>query len=641
MNAPLNPVIAAILANADPISVLKGERRSVAVKLLDVSGYNVRTVETDVSELAALIYSAGGVIENLVVHEIVNKRGKPTGRYGAVAGNRRRRACMLLVEQGKMSADYEVPVLVVDEEQAEALSLAENSGRVALHPVDEFMAFAKLVNGGRSVEAVAAAYGVGPLVVRRRLKLANVAPRFMDMCKAGEIELNILMALALTDDHAAQIAVWDGAKSWERTPHYIRAKLTAAEVDGKQNKLALFVGADAYEAGGGVVRRDLFSEACYFADPVLLEAMANAKLEAEVERLKAEGWGWVEVLPSMNYEHTSAYQQVKRAEREPTAEEAAAIEAKEAEVDELRCKLDCIEFDGEESDEDADQISERIDAIEAELDSMRESRLNAVADKSALGVLIAIGHEGTLNIREGVLRRDDCIAGGDSVGRREESEEVGKGAKKAVHSQSLTAAMTAHRTAAMQAALMAQPNVALVAVVREMVARSFYGWGERGPLKLSIDQPMLKSSAADIDESAAKIAIEAQREVWRERMPKDASELFAWLMALAQDELVALLAVATCDSIDAVTQREDKRDVAADELCAALGLEMADWWTPKAGNYLGKVSRDRILAVVGEAVSPEAALRLSKHKKKGELVAAAEIELAGCRWVPELMRLPA
>lgn len=640
MNAPLNPILAAILAEADPIKALKGERRTVAVNQLDVSEYNVRTVETDVTELAALIYSAGGVIENLVVHEILNKRGKPSGRFGVVAGGRRRRACLLLVEQGKMSEDFEVPVLVVDEEQAEALSLAENSGRAAMHPVDEFVAFAKLVKAGRSVEAVAAAYGVGPLVVKRRLKLANVAPRFLDMCKAGQIDLNILMALALTDDHATQIAVWDGAQNYERTAHHIRAKLTAAEVDGRHNKLALFVGAEAFEAAGGIVRTDLFSEALYFNDPVLLETLAIAKLEAEAERLKGEGWGWVEILPSLNWEHVSAYQRAERAEREPTPEEAAAIAAKEKEAEDLNAKMDDIDYDSEEGDDEADRLNEQIEAIEAELDTMREALLCAAADKSALGVLIAVEHNGKLGMREGMLRKGERVAEDGSVNRTQAAGESGEVKAKPVHSQSLTAALTAHRTAAMQAALMARPDVALVAVVREMVARSFYVWEGRGPLKLSSDKPALQSSAADIDESAAKVAINAQRELWRERMPNEASELFAWLMLLPQHELVTLLAVATCDTIDAVTQWENSRNEPADELCGALALDMADWWQPTAANYLGKVSRDRIIAVVGEAVSPEAAQRLSSHKKKAELVAAAELELAGRRWIPELMRLP-
>src|SRR3546814_2272625 len=45
--------------------------------------------------------------------------------------------------------------------------------RENMHPADQFAAFAALVKEGRPVEDIAADFGVSPLVVQRRLKLAN------------------------------------------------------------------------------------------------------------------------------------------------------------------------------------------------------------------------------------------------------------------------------------------------------------------------------------------------------------------------------------------------------------------------------------------------------------------------------------
>ena len=62
---------------------------------------------------------------------------------------------------------------------ARTVSLTENVQREAMHPADQFEAFASLVAEGRPVEDIAADFGVTPLVVQRRLKLANVSPRLL------------------------------------------------------------------------------------------------------------------------------------------------------------------------------------------------------------------------------------------------------------------------------------------------------------------------------------------------------------------------------------------------------------------------------------------------------------------------------
>ena len=72
-----------------------------------------------------------------------------------------------------------------------------------MHPADEFAAFAKLIAQGKSVEDVAAAFGVTPLVVKRRMKLATVSPQLMALYREGEIGLDCLMVLASVDEHQA------------------------------------------------------------------------------------------------------------------------------------------------------------------------------------------------------------------------------------------------------------------------------------------------------------------------------------------------------------------------------------------------------------------------------------------------------
>ena len=64
---------------------------------------------------------------------------------------------------------------------------------------------------------------------------------------------------------------------------------------------------------------------------------------------------------------------------------------------------------------------------------------------------------------------------------------------------------------------------------------------------------------------------------------------------------------------------------------------MADWWEPTADNYLRQVPKSLALEAVSEAVSTEAAAALA-NQKKDELVAQAEAQLAGKRWLPGVLR---
>lgn len=68
-----------------------------------------------------------------------------------------------------------------------------------------------------------------------------------------------------------------------------------------------------------------------------------------------------------------------------------------------------------------------------------------------------------------------------------------------------------------------------------------------------------------------------------------------------------------------------------------LNLDMADWRGPTPENYLSHVSKDRIMAVVGEAVSLGNA-DLMRNLKKDQLVQKADEELSGLRWLPDCLK---
>jgi len=77
----------------------------------------------------------------------------------------------------------------------------------------------------------------------------------------------------------------------------------------------------------------------------------------------------------------------------------------------------------------------------------------------------------------------------------------------------------------------------------------------------------------------------------------------------------------------------------ADVLARAVGLDMvATGWTTRIDNYLGRVTKPRILEAVREARG-ESSAQLIDHLKKGDMAREAERLLEGTGWLPEPLRL--
>jgi ParB family chromosome partitioning protein len=232
------------------------------------------------AELAASIKDSG-VLQNLVVVQGAR------GRYEVCAGGRRLAALALLVSKGDIADNYPVPVLIVPADKALIASLSENCFHVPMHPADEFAAFAKLIGQGKSVEDVAAAFGVTPLVVKRRMKLATVSPKLMALYREDEIGLDCLMVLASVDDHQQQEQAWAGSADLEPA-----SRASAATADPGRDRVgprsvARYVTLKAYEKAGGALRRDLFSDddkKAYLLDPALLERLAPTSFRSAPSR---------------------------------------------------------------------------------------------------------------------------------------------------------------------------------------------------------------------------------------------------------------------------------------------------------------------------------------------------------------------
>ena len=277
--------------------------------------------------------------------------------------------------EASIAFKHGVPCLLVPDTSARTVSLSENVQREAMTPVDELFAWKALVAEGRSLEDIAADFGVTPLVVKRRLRLANVSPRLLADYQQGAVSLEQLMALAITDDHGAQEAAFYEVPQWQRHPESLRDHLTRDEVDASRDALARFVGRVAYEAAGGGIRRDLFADeekGVFLTDAGLLETLARDRLSDAAESVRAEGWGWVDVTPRVSSAELHTFQRARRSRREPTKAETKRIEKLGAEQARLQDKLDDEDEDLSEDGaqaphEELDRLGDQLDAIEQTL----------------------------------------------------------------------------------------------------------------------------------------------------------------------------------------------------------------------------------------------------------------------------------
>ncbi|GAB2468595.1 ParB/RepB/Spo0J family partition protein [Comamonas humi] len=614
--------------------------------VLRPTGRNVRKTvpRMSIPELAASIQRVG-LLQNLIV--IPASDGE---HYEVVAGGRRLAALKLLAKKHRIAKDWDVPCLQVADGTARTASLTENVQREAMHPADQFEAFAALVAEGRPIEDIAADFSVTPLVVQRRLKLANVSPRLMEDYRADALSLDQLMALAGTDDHAAQEAAFYEAPQWQRQPSALRERLTEREIDAFRHPLVRFVGLEAYEQAGGGIRRDLFAEddaGVYLTDAALLERLAQDKLAGIAAEVKAEGWAWVDAAPAATYADLQAFQRAPRERREPNKREAQRIERLQAKMQEVAEAVDAA-MDAENEDktdalqEEGERLGEQLQALE---DGLQGYGANV---KAAAGAIVTIDRNGQAVIHRGLLREAEAKAlrtleklrhgFSDPDAANDDEGEEDQQPRAAAISDRLAQRLSAHRTAALQIEVAQHPQVALAALVHGMVQtvlqERHYGHGLPLGVRLTV-QDRLEGLAPDMPESPAAVALRELQQVAGDALPKDSAELFAVLLAMEQGELVKLLAVCVASTVDVVTPRATGQQPGT-ELAQAVELDMAAWWKPTAEGYFKHVSKAVILDAVG-AFAPDSVNRLAKLKK-ADIASEAERLADGTGWMPAIFK---
>lgn len=659
------------------------EARNIPLNLLDLSQENVRRVKNGVTiEDLADDIERRGLLSGLNVRPTLDDNGVETGRFHVPAGGRRFLALRILVKRKSLAATAPVPCVVKaadDPILAEEDSLAENTHREPLHPLDEFRGMKRLHDKGEQEEAIAAHFRVTPAVVRQRLKLASVSPNLHEVYAEADMTLDQLMAFTVSDDHRRQEELWEQlAHSSNKAPWFIKSKLLEDKVE-VADKRVRFIGVDAYVAAGGAVPiRDLFEPdgGGWLSDPALIDRLVAEKLEAESLAIKTEGWKWIDAFVDLPYGYDEDCRAIASTLEPPTEEQEARLVALRAEADALEA-----EWDGQ-ADMPA-EVEARIEAIDAELGVLTQGRrVYDPAEMAISGVFVGLEDDGTLYIDRGYVRAEDEVADEDDLpadgeegdddrdvaGTQAVEVERGVAAEPATATitgeeededvikplpDRLVAELTAARTLALQDAFAQNPSVAFAAVLHAMVLSAFYSMTTESCLELSLGRVYMPFQASDLRNSPSAASIKERHARWKERLPASDKEVWDAIQQLDGNEQAALFAHCAAYAVNAqwepvarhgggrvsahgVSRRVDHAHV----LARAVGLDMIGaGWRPTYENFLNRVTKPRILEAVTEAKGPQTA-GLIDHLKKGDMAREAERLLADSEWLPEPLRTP-
>ncbi|MDQ8757465.1 ParB/RepB/Spo0J family partition protein [Sphingosinicella sp. LHD-64] len=247
-----------------------------------------------------------GVIVPLIVRPVADGE---LDRFEIVAGLRRWHANGVALAEGIDHGPLPVAFLEAgDDADAIEASLIENSARLDPDEVTRWESFVRLVKEGRSLEDIAATFGIAELGVKRILALGNLLPRVRDLYRKSEIDAATVrhLTLASKSQQRAWLALRDDPDAYLPTGHQLKAWLFGGQsIPGRH---ALF-DLDSY---AGALIADLFGEDRYFADADQFWAAQEEVIAARRADYLAAGWSDVTVVPAGQHFETWAHEKAPK-----------------------------------------------------------------------------------------------------------------------------------------------------------------------------------------------------------------------------------------------------------------------------------------------------------------------------------------
>lgn len=580
----------------------------------DGAGINARVTGRDanIPELAANLH-ARGQIENLVV------KACGGGFYSVSNGNRRLKAFhMIYGETSKQP--IRCTLRDVDEDGAFEDSLTTAVTAKQLHPVDQYEAFARLAERGKTIEEIAGQYGMTEKEVRQALALGRLSPKVRQAWRTGEIKAEAAQAFTLALDHKTQDKAFDALQKEGRIgPHSIKHELGANATDQEVRELIDLVGADAYRGRGGVVTEDLFGSSHIISDVALLKQMAIELLEAKCAELKAAGWAWAELEANLpNGARFWPQSELKDKELIFEGDEKERLDKLNATLEAWR-NNDDADYDDEERLES--EIQSLLTPVMARsFDAKKRAKLGCIVDveDGRLTVLYAVKKPA-----EAKLPSPGAGAGGTG----DDEVDLPSGLKK--------------RTAAKTPDEPEISNALLHRLSLQLTKAAETALIQDEQLALSV----LLAGFGCYDDCGVKVTVNglASRDkrgiLGAEEMSK-ALPLARRLSAAERVTMLAQVAAMALDFQNSSLDVKDRDDSGPAAICNAIdpkAMNAALRGAFDAKDYFNGVAKPLCLTAIGEAMGPDLARQQSKNTK-GEIAAFAIENVPKTGWLPPQLR---
>jgi ParB family transcriptional regulator, chromosome partitioning protein len=541
---------------------------------LSISDLNPRKTvsEAHIESLADSI-ERFGLIHNLAGLMIED------GKVGIVAGGCRLRAILLIAERSKDHPFATVPVKLAESAaEAEDWASAENAAREDMTPADEIRAFGRMKTRNATVPEIALAFAVTEARVYQRLALAGLPKPVLDALAAGEISLGTAKAFTLSDDEALTMSILDQVKGQAVSESAIKNALHPDAIKASDRR-AKFVGLKVYEAEGGALTRDLFSDEVFLASPALLDRLFAEGLEtARADLIETQGWAWAEARNEawLNYYDLD---QMKLERVYPIEGELTETQAEEYD------QLADLANGGALDEECATRL--------AELQAILDGNYSEV-QKSHAGCIILVNNSGKLELTAGLVRVEDKKAAIEA-GILQAPKSTKTDMPKSPYSQKLTADMQAIRLASVQAAILAKPELVL----------DLLGFGlsdASGSFEsifgIRLDRPSNVPSVDDGFSAEPRLdhGMDAS-EYWQNGIRvENFAEAFATYRENGKKSRNAIITETIARTLPYQSGGREFFDLIANE----AGADIRKHWTPTAANFFSRVSAPYLVDLMCE-----------------------------------------
>ena len=619
----------------------------IALNRLILSPNNPRKTPASPEDNASLFASIAR--RGILIPLIVETFDPPNGHVAVVAGGRRLAAMQQLAADDKVPSDHPILCSTCPEgiDPAE-IGYIENSMRSAMHPADQFEIFANVAADGISLEEIADRFSTSVRTVERRLSLGRVDPSLLDAYRAGDMNLDTLMAFTLTTDHELQRKIWKAAQNqpsyFYGTNHrrFVRRNLTEKRITGS-DRVARFVGTDAYQAAGGTVTHDLFAEnesEIWFDDPELANTVATQQLENRGAKLRDDGWAWVETtLDPTDYLNLDAY---GRYQPKPTEAEAQRLK-------EIHDLIMAAYNDDSISNEDRDTTVQGLRKESTRIERKVSRRTIPKSYRQKSGCIVGIDMHGNLSIVRGLIRPEDMPKepaddNTDNVsvsGTSRTGTGTGATTKPAkCYSDGHAAVMRSLRTSGVQTQLAANPKAAYDLLLYELARQLLPGctsedWSVPKALDITV-RPTKPQIRPDRDESFAAAAADqvALLEAAGAALPVEiiqnapADQAFRHLCALPHEQKEAILAYCVArlphHQLSFETGRSDALEVTIERLDTKPNVA----FRPTVETFWSRLRKNRMLDIATEVIG-EPWARSHAGDRKSDLARHMELVFAG------------